>query len=447
LRPYKPLWSPLETVPVAAATNVVGSVLVPETVERTILVSHKAPLRNGQQVLDPRNTLNRKPEAQSLQQYDTLCTYTMQPSCPIFIPETGAILRARYRRRRLHTGNMLVNGFRKQENRISLTRRRASTLRTEESLFLRNNSLEVEFLPAFGGKIVSLRSVRTGEQFLLPPLKDYRHLPPNAEFSEGDCGGFDDCLPSVASCARGSGQVSVPDHGDLWRVAWRIGSRNERVELHADASSRPLRLTRKGHLRGSSLILEYSLTNLSNSPTLWLWSAHPLFRVEAGDRIVLPTEIHELNMEYSAGNILGTDRQVSWPHAVSNAGVPVNLSVVGDKDGVTAHKLFARMGPHGWAGLYRAATKQGIVIRFDTSVLPFLGLWICFGAWPAQGAAKQYTVAIEPTTSDTDSLLIAEESGTAPRLAAGQSCSWNLEIELLGDSAPIDLDGFSRGLE
>jgi hypothetical protein len=66
-----------------------------------------------------------------------------------------------------------------------------------KTLLLENDLLQVRILPAFGGKITSLRSVRTGEEFLLSPLKDYRRVSAAADFSESDGGGFDECLPSV----------------------------------------------------------------------------------------------------------------------------------------------------------------------------------------------------------------------------------------------------------
>ena len=37
-----------------------------------------------------------------------------------------------------------------------------------------------------------------------------------------DASGWDECLPSVAACTvKTAGcRLDIPDHGDLWRVAW-----------------------------------------------------------------------------------------------------------------------------------------------------------------------------------------------------------------------------------
>jgi galactose mutarotase-like enzyme len=309
-------------------------------------------------------------------------------------------------------------------------------------LSLENYLLRIEVLPSIGGKIISLQSVRTGEEFLLPPIKPYNHGSSTAEFNESDGGGFDECLPSVASCESTGGLPPVADHGDLWRQPWEIDSQDGAIVLHADATSRPLRLTRKASLHGASLVLDYELVNLSDEPTSWLWSAHPLLRVAAGDRILLPDKVQKVSVEYSAGGVFEKDSFINWPTAQSQQTGSNDLSKVGECDGITAHKLFAQMEPDAWAALYRTEISQGIVVRFDGRALPFLGLWICLGAWPDFGTAKQYTVALEPTTSNADSHLTATKNGTAGSLAPREKLQWKLEFHLLGASDPIDLDDF-----
>jgi galactose mutarotase-like enzyme len=312
----------------------------------------------------------------------------------------------------------------------------------KQVMWLQNDVLKIGFLPEFGGKIFSLRSVRTGVEFLLPPLGGYRHIAPSASFSQSDGGGFDECLPSVAACVGVAGRDPVPDHGDLWRLKWNVESQYEAVTLNADATSRPLRLTRRATLQGSSLILEYDLLNLSDSTTTWLWSAHPLLQVDAGDRIVLPADVEHVSVEYSAGDMFPRSTLINWPAARSTSGLVADLSTVGEKDGVTAHKLFATMGKSAWAALYRTNAAQGLVLHFNHAALPFLGIWICSGSWPEERQEKQYTVALEPTTSNVDSLTSAERNCTARRLAAGERCQWRIEIELAGACAAVDFDGF-----
>ena len=311
-----------------------------------------------------------------------------------------------------------------------------------KKLSLENDFLHIQILPSFGGKIVSIRSLRTGTEFFLPPLKAYNRVSSSADFSQGDRGGFDECLPSVASCESIAGQPAIADHGDLWRRPWQIDSQAGAIVLHAEATSRPLRLTRSASLQGSSLILDYELLNLSGKPASWLWSAHPLLHVSAGDRILLPRDVTKLHVEYSAGGVFERDSFICWPIATSVSGASLDLAEVGERDAVTAHKLFAQMKGRGWAALYRSESKQGLVVQFDKTSLPFLGLWICLGAWPDHGTERQYTVALEPTTSNCDSLATAVRNGTARVLAGGDKFQWRIAFHLLGASEPVSFDRF-----
>ncbi len=311
-----------------------------------------------------------------------------------------------------------------------------------EMISLENELLEVKILPAFGGKITSIRSKRSGEEFILPPLTAYGHASAHGSFDQGDGGGFDECLPSVASCEAISGEAAVPDHGDLWRVDWQVDSTDHGVVLHADSTSRPLRLTRRAELADSSLILDYTLSNLSDSSATWLWSAHPLLRVEEGDLILLPDEIKKVIVEYCSTDQFQQRSHIEWPCARTLSGTTVDLSRVEAIDGVTAYKLFAQMGKAGLASLYRRRTGQGLAFRFNPSELPFLGLWICSGAWPERNGRKQYTVALEPTTADFDSLAAAQRNGRACNLGGRGSRHWKLEVQLLGASSSLSAEEF-----
>ncbi len=313
-----------------------------------------------------------------------------------------------------------------------------ASMRERQILRLENESLQVDILPAFGGKITSLRSVRTGAEFLLPPRKPYRNSPTSATFDEGDGGGFDECLPSVASCERLGNEAAVPDHGDLWRSAWQVDFADDRtVVLHADATSRPLRLTRRATLQGSSLILEYELANRSTSPATWLWSAHPLLYVDEGDRILLPASISELHVEYTATSLLRKGSTIAWPVAETGSGGHLHFDTVGTRDGATAFKLFAHVNQAGWAALYREKLKQAVIVRFDPAFLRYLGLWICAGGWPGDRSEAHSTVALEPTTSGTDSLKKGVEAGTAHQIGGKEHLTWTIAVQI-ADAATLD---------
>jgi hypothetical protein len=282
---------------------------------------------------------------------------------------------------------------------------------------LKSADIRVEVVPDRGGKFISLRSKRTSTEWLLPPLRPYAEATSSGGFEEWDGGGFDECLPTVAAT------TTAPDHGEVWRHAWREEPTQGSVLLRTTALGGALTFERRAHLDGASLVLDYAVKNRSDASQSLLYCAHPLLRVEEGDRILLPAEVREVKVEASAGDSLGRggDR-IAWP--APKAGE--DLSVVGPPDGLHADKIFAGPLTEGWCALVRPSLDEGIELTFSAEVLPYLGLWICRAAWPESGAAKQYTVAFEPTGAPHDSLADAERDGSAWRLAPGEGRSWRL---------------------
>ena len=287
---------------------------------------------------------------------------------------------------------------------------------------LENALMCVEVAPAAGGKFVSLRSKRTGTEWLLPPLRPYEEASAEAGFELWDGGGFDECLPRVAPTA------TAPDHGEVWRHAWDEEPAADAVLLRTTALDGAIAFARRAYLDGASLVLEYSVENRGDTPQSLLYCAHPLLQVKRYDRILLPAKVRSVMIEGSAGDGVGRrgDR-VAWPGPKAGE----ELNIVGPPDGQQADKLFAGPLADGWCALLRPSIDEGVEITFDANVLPWLGLWICRAAWPESGTAKQYTVALEPTNAPADSLADAERAGTAWRLAPGERREWTLRFRLI----------------
>jgi galactose mutarotase-like enzyme len=286
---------------------------------------------------------------------------------------------------------------------------------------LENADIRVEVMPALGGKFISLHSKRTSTEWLLPPLRPYAEARSSGGFEEWDGGGFDECLPTVAATE------SAADHGEVWRHAWREEPAADSMLLRTTALGGGVAFERRARLDGASLVLDYAVKNRGDVSQNLLYCAHPLLRVEQGDRILLPAEVREMKIEDSAGARLGRrgDR-IAWPGAKAGQ----DLSVIGPPDGSQADKLFAGPLTKGWCALVRPSLDEGIELTFSNEVLPYLGIWICRAAWPDAGAAKQYTVAFEPTSAPHDSLADAERDGSAWRLAPGEARAWTLRFRI-----------------
>src|ERR1700760_2306784 len=188
-------------------------------------------------------------------------------------------------------------------------------------IVLESGTLRVTVMPALGGKVASIQLLPQKEELLQKPLLPYAERTPYMRFDASDASGWDECLPSVAACEvqTPSGTASVPDHGDFWQVAWQVESQsNNELTLFADGFSLPLRFRKTLHLAEGRLDTIYSVTNLAKHAVDYIWSVHPLFAVEQGDRIVLPPSVREVTVEGSAQNRLEAHgAKHAWPVAAA----------------------------------------------------------------------------------------------------------------------------------
>lgn len=307
-----------------------------------------------------------------------------------------------------------------------------------ERLTLRTSTLAVEILPALGGKIASLRY--EGVELLQQPLRPYAPRNLTMGFEESDASGFDECLPSVAACdiETPAGMVHIPDHGEFWRLPCTVkrdGGESDGTiaRLESTGTLLPLRFERTLNLEGEALRIDYKVENIGKAKVGYGWSAHPLFAVDEGDRIVLPASVSEVQVEGSAGERLGAKGAVHpWPLAKLADGGTASLDVAGSASDDIGDKLFAAAPVEGWAALERKRAGLQLRVEFDPAQSPYLGLWLCYGGWPEGQAERQHCVALEPCTAPVDSLAVASKRGWGRILAPGESFSWWMRIAVEG---------------
>ncbi|HEX3436428.1 MAG TPA: hypothetical protein VHT24_06635, partial [Pseudacidobacterium sp.] len=249
-----------------------------------------------------------------------------------------------------------------------------------ETVALENSFLRVNLLPSLGGKIASIQLKPGGDELLQQPLLPYASRSQYMRFDASDASGWDECLPSVAACEMKtpSGIARIPDHGDFWQVEWQVVSKGKQsASLSADGFSLPLRFGKALQLEEDTLRISYSLENTGVRPVAYIWSTHPLFAVDAEDRILLPDSVKEVTVEGSAGNRLGlAGTKQSWPRATPNSGTSYDLSIVGKPDDGIGDKLFAAAPPEGWCAIERRRLGCRVEFQFDPRILTHLGLWI-----------------------------------------------------------------------
>jgi len=150
-------------------------------------------------------------------------------------------------------------------------------------------------------------------------------------------------------------------------------------------------------------------------------------------------------VHYSLGDRIGRAGEwLDWP-IVNRCDEPVALDAAGEISDETAEMLYTDRLTRGICALYRGRNHQALVIRFDTALLPYLGLWLCNGGWPeGQTSGKQYAMAVEPTVAPYGSLAQAIAAKAAPVLQPGNDFSFSLQMVVLGCDRPWSFDEVTR---
>lgn len=298
--------------------------------------------------------------------------------------------------------------------------------RTEQNfpvIGLRTATAELAMVPALGGRIISLRSRRTGREWCWhQPRPDWLWVnQPGDSFGLSPQAGVDECLPSVAGC-NWRGRV-MPDHGELWTEAWTL----DEAELAAQCLSAtvPLRISPfvfRRSIRVSAtggFVFDYAVTNRGSGAEEVMWCLHPLFTIVAGDRLELPAEVTALRLNGGVG-----DRPINfgdtWTYPEPFPGIRIDrLETPGMPQGCV--KGFAGPLQSGHAALVNDPTGDRLELEWDARTTPYLGLWL------NRGHVGFHHVALEPTNAAPDSLRDAVEKWQQfATIAAGATLHWSI---------------------
>ena len=178
--------------------------------------------------------------------------------------------------------------------------------------------------------------------------------------------------------------------------------------------------------QGRAIRFEYEVTSTGKHELDFIWSAHPLFPLEAGGAVRLPagTQLHTFSAV--EGTTPPADEPFEFPFAVSG----VDLTTLPPCDAGMALKVWSEPLAEGWAEL---VAPDGAVLRmrWDPAEIPQVGLWLNAGGWSGIGGAPYCNLALEPCIGAQDSLedavLVHDCYAT---IAAGEVQRWTLEVEL-----------------
>jgi galactose mutarotase-like enzyme len=270
---------------------------------------------------------------------------------------------------------------------------------------LANEAVEVATVPELGAKIISLRNLKTGREWLWQPpggLRLFRNRWGD-DFSQSPLVGMDECLPTIAPCLwRGR---KLPDHGEVWRAPWRVDDdawRNGALNTSITLAISPFDFERTIELRDNEVWLSYRLSNRGAVEERFLWAMHPLLALHPGDRLVLPASTRAL-----------LPRE-AWVEELDSAILAGNCS-----------KLFACPLSEGFCAVHNRHTGEQLDLQWSPSENNALGLWLTRGGWNGY-----HHFAMEPANADGDALTAAATRNRCGVVAPGGSTAWQVRFRL-----------------
>ena len=309
------------------------------------------------------------------------------------------------------------------------------------ALTLANGLISLTMVPELGGKISSIRDLRTGREWLWTSDRlPYRRLPYGTSYiEEADTGGWDECFPTVAACSyplppwRG---LSLPDHGELWPQTWKLeidrgsdGTPSLRTEALGVALPYVFRRSVRLASDLATLRFEYGVRSTADADIAFIWSAHPLFLIEPGTRVLLPEGAIMRAYSSVPPALLSSDRTYRWPLYLSRDARELHMAQLPDRSAGVAFKLWSEPLAEGWTALEAPDGRFEFV--FDPQQVPQVGLWVNAGGWSGAGGEPYYNLALEPCIGAQDSLEEAvERYHHAGILPAGETREWWLEVRL-----------------
>lgn len=270
---------------------------------------------------------------------------------------------------------------------------------------LSSQKVEVSVVPELGAKIISLKNLQTGREWMWHPqdgLTLFRNRPGD-DFSKSPLVGVDECLPTIAPCSWQGREL--PDHGEVWSAAWSVDRdawTGAVLRTLTELKLSPFRFERTIELQDDEVRLSYRLNNHSHAAESYLWAVHPLLSLQAGDQLELPASTRAL-----------LDGE-AWIDDLD-----------ADVLGGNCAKVFAAPLIEGLAAINNQHTGDRLEFEWSPVENNTLGLWLTRGGWHGH-----HHLALEPTNGKPDALDFAAAHKRCGVIDASSSVTWQLCLRL-----------------
>lgn len=294
---------------------------------------------------------------------------------------------------------------------------------------LQGGGTRVRLVPALGGKISALEI--GGRQWLWTNDAIEARTPvAGASYAEtGDTGGYDECFPTVAASNVSTGNVALPDHGELWTqppaVTVETGPDGQSATCVWEGRAIPYQFTRVVRVGPSGeVVMRYAAQNTGRARLPFIWSSHPMLPLTEHTWLDLPAGAM-VRVDAKHGDVVHMAEDFRWPRVRLEKTI-ADLSWPYSVAKQYACKLFVTLpaGPV-VVGVEDGAARLEAV--FHAPEIPTIGLWINRRGWSPRKIKPYTNLGFEPCIGSPDSLATALGPwNDAHWLQPGESRGWTL---------------------
>ncbi len=291
-----------------------------------------------------------------------------------------------------------------------------------EYMIYENNRLKTTWLPAVGGKLISLYDKKLCTEMM---NRNTVHNTPavfpryGAVYQDFTAPGIDECFPTIDASdvtikqsAAKNKYLNIPDHGELWALPWNPyhSTRGLIFRIHGVVLNYEI----EKHIRLSDreVTVEYYLTNHESFPIKYIWAAHFNTELASNDALLLEkTTIHTMK-SYSTGNV------VKW------------LDIDWENDGSSYQRLYSTSIQQGYCGVQKNGSETALLIHFPKKKVSHLA--VQFSAIE-NSLKNKISLSIMPSIGFPGSLADAIHNNTYHTITAQSRINWKFTLRLEKD--------------
>ncbi|MDO9542943.1 MAG: hypothetical protein Q7J98_11570 [Kiritimatiellia bacterium] len=269
----------------------------------------------------------------------------------------------------------------------------------------------LELIPADGARIRRLAYRRM--ELLTPPPRTFR--PPRnypGQYEKRPVYGYDDCFPTVDPCRYPSGNLSLPDHGEICWLKGNCFTFENGLKCVFVSRILPFVFEREMIFAGNCLAWIFTVVNTGRKALPFIHVMHPLMPVSRVRKLDLP-DFSKI-IDEQTGRTLGLKKATDVEKKLLSS--PIGRADMFLLRGV--QEGFFRIHFHGGANL---------AVSYDRKIFPTLGIWWNRSGFPAENGLARNECAIEPIPGAWSSLKSAVETGKCFFVLPHQAFSWRIE--------------------